>query len=168
MKKPMLIMRVDTKLPGFSHNENGKKHAKLVMADWQAHLIALLKHHVEQALIKNNNKVDETFITELSARLSEVIGSSIDHLVIDEKYSSYKQHSYRNYLYHFHQQIVDAHHTKIDLVQEPAAILSVDEVEDVVDAAFDEKTLRDFSKSLYPQQKVEDQQPTSSWLPRIF
>ncbi|STX38826.1 hypothetical protein [Legionella feeleii] len=152
----------------FSHNENGKKHAKLVMADWQAHLIALLKHHVEQALKTNNNKVDEAFITDLSTRLSEAIGSSIDHLVIDERYSSYKQHSYRNYLYHFHQQIVDAHHTKIDLVQEPAAILSVDEVEDVVDAAFDEKTLRDFSKSLYPQQKVEDQQPTSSWIPRIF
>ncbi|STX41812.1 Uncharacterised protein [Legionella donaldsonii] len=152
----------------FSHNENGKKHAKLVMADWQAHLIALLKHHVEQALIKNDNKVDEAFITELSARLSEVIGASIDHLVIDDKYSSYKQHSYRNYLYHFHQQIVDSHHTKIDLVEEPAAILSVDEVEEVVDAGFDEKTLRDFSKSLYPQQKVEDQQPTSSWLPRIF
>lgn len=153
----------------FSHNENGKKHAKLVMAEWQTQLITLLKHHVEQALIKSGNKVDEAFITELSTRLSEVIGSSIDRLVVDDKYSSYKQHSYRNYVYHFHKQVVDEHRSKIDLVQEPAAILGVDEVETVVDRDFvGEKGLCDFSKGLYSQQKVEDQQPTNSWLCGIF
>ncbi|WP_019216537.1 hypothetical protein [Legionella tunisiensis] len=39
------------------------------------------------------------------------------------------------------------------MAQEPAAILSVEQVEEVVDAAFDEKGLRDFSKSIYPEQE---------------
>lgn len=157
----------------FSHNDNGKKHAQLVMKDWEMHLRNMLNHHVETALSQNNNKIDEVFIANLADRLMQEIGHSIDGLVVDDNYSSYKQHSYRNYTYHFHQQMVQNHRSKLDLTQEPVAIVGVDEVEAVVvDTAFiGYQGLSQFSKGLVtvprPEKEAEHAQ-TSSWLSRIF
>lgn len=85
----------------FSHNHNGRRHAEGVINQWQASVTTITSDYITQ-VNESRSDVLEAFNADA---LSSKIKSTVKNLIINEKYSSYKQHSFRNYLYCFYDKV---------------------------------------------------------------
>lgn len=72
----------------FSHNANGREHAWKIINQWKCVVERLIATEI------NSNGIESL---SSPGGLLDSINQSIISLVTDDKYSSYKQHSFRNY-----------------------------------------------------------------------
>ncbi|HHF7382363.1 TPA: hypothetical protein ACPSKF_002891 [Legionella anisa] len=132
----------------FSHNNNGKRHASKIMSKWERDLHSIMNKAITQALEKGEN-MDGTTILGLTQSLSESLVDSIDNLIINEDYSSYKQHSFRNYLRYMHQQLITADgQLNWGLAAKRNPVKDVDAIFTTVNNSFDQTELEEFEQSI--------------------
>ncbi|HHT0591982.1 TPA: coiled-coil domain-containing protein [Legionella anisa] len=132
----------------FSHNDNGKKHARKIMSTWERYLCSMMNEAITQALEKGEH-MDEAIILELTQSLSGTLVDSIDNLIINEDYSSYKEHSFRNYLRYFHQQLItDDGQLNVSLIAKRNPIKDVDAIFVTANSSFDKTQLEKFEQSI--------------------
>ncbi|QLZ69764.1 hypothetical protein FOLKNPGA_02562 [Legionella sp. PC1000] len=132
----------------FSHNDNGKRHARKMMSTWERGAHSMMNKALTQALEKGEH-IDRATIQELTQSLSEALVDSIDNLIINEEYSSYKQHSFRNYLRYMHQQLITADgHLNEGLTAKRNPIKDVDAIFTTVNNSFNQTELEEFEQSI--------------------
>lgn len=135
----------------FSHNDNGKKHARMVMTEWTSHLHSMMNHAITEVL-KNKQPIDAKTLAVLTKSLSDALVVSMNDLIINEDYSSYKQHSFRNYLRHFHQQLIVDGQLHETLTDEKGPIKGVNAIFATVNSSFDQTELEEFEISIKDKQ----------------
>lgn len=122
----------------FSHNQNGKKHASGVMGQWRSLINRAVQTESERFL------ADEAYSSaDLTANLNALVKNSIDNLVINEQYSSYKKHSFRNYLRHFHQTVLSGPDKTVNLAGEIKRVAAV-EIPALLNSDFNSAVLEAF------------------------
>ncbi|KTD74120.1 hypothetical protein [Legionella tucsonensis] len=131
----------------FSHNDNGKRHARKVINAWERDLRSIMNEAITQALEKGEN-MDGAIIHAFTQSLSESLVDSIENLIINEDYSSYKQHSFRNYLRYFHQQLITNGQLNESLAAEGNPIKNVNAIFATVNGSFDKTKLEEFEQSI--------------------
>lgn len=134
----------------FSHNNNGKNHARKVMNEWINHLYAVTNQVITEAL-ENKNPMNAEKMIEIRKFLSDTIVASMNDLITTENYSSYKQHSFRNYLRYFHQQLIVDGQLQERLDDEQALIKDVNAIFATVNNSFNKEELEEFEMSLQNQ-----------------
>ncbi len=131
----------------FSHNANGKRHARQTMNAWERHLHSMVNQAIRRVL-ESGEEMDDEKMLELTQFFSKSLVDSIDNLIINEDYSSYKQHSFRNYLSYFHRQLIADGQLKGDLAVKIDSIQDVNEIFNTVNASFDRTKLEEFEESV--------------------
>ncbi|CAM3046579.1 Uncharacterised protein [Legionella steigerwaltii] len=133
----------------FSHNNNGKKHARKIMNEWGAQLYLITNDAITQLL--QNETIDAEKMSQLTKSLSNSLVDSMNDLIINENYSSYKQHSFRNYLRYFHQQLIVDGQLKETLTDKQVPIKDVNAIFATVNQAFNKTELEEFEIALQNQ-----------------
>ncbi|KTD40580.1 hypothetical protein [Legionella parisiensis] len=132
----------------FSHNANGKRHARQTMNAWEHHLRFIMNQAIRH-LLESGEEMDGEKMLQFTQSFSTTLVETIDHLIVSENYSSYKQHSFRNYLRHFHQQLIgNDGQLKEELTVKSDSIQDVNEIFKTVNASFDRTELEEFEGSV--------------------
>ncbi|HRD70026.1 MAG TPA: hypothetical protein PK657_07765 [Legionella sp.] len=134
----------------FSHNNNGKKNASKVMGQWKKDSEEVLKQVLKSF---KGDKVDwkkESTINEFKEALESALQESMKNLIVNESYSSYKEHSFRNYLHQFYKNVFPENNPDVLANKLEKREVKFNEV-----PGFNEQTLRNFEKNLQPEPQAQ-------------
>lgn len=146
----------------FSHNKNGRAHAKVVMDFWEQSLTKKINNRIGQVLSNMNNKlvklVDpqgpfrdgngavidalvqddwDTMLSALDANIDQMLKTTVNDLILREDYSSYKSHSFRSYLHWMHKEFNQPQERDADVVLNSREIFK-----EVNDAKYNKESLK--------------------------
>ncbi|WP_419420674.1 coiled-coil domain-containing protein [Legionella sp. D16C41] len=142
----------------FSHNQNGAKNAEEVIETFKAHLQSEVVKEIQKFIIDvnkvgnvdNSQQVIAQRLEKLSKDLGQIIVKNISSALANERFSSHKQYSFRNYLRHLHAELVKDDRTFASNLLEanPDQIKNLsNNVKNAVAGNFSREDLDDYSRT---------------------